>query len=466
MKFGAKIGPRRVRDYEYFAACGTSNVELPSKFALAIDEMAIVKDQGEISGCVSFAISTVAEAHHYKETGEHVVQSPGYIYGNKYCRGDYMGEGMYTDTATNGLRKSGFVRDTEFDIIEEMPEMAATLDEREDLYELGKGRVIKAVVSLNYAVREKRIQAMKEAIYKYRLPIVAVSDRYFGGSHCIVLYGWDDNYDMARAPKNTTKFMFRNSWGTGYKNGGNWYIPDNYIDEAYLLIFDDIALPFTDVHEDEWFYKCVKNSVMSGLIKGTSATTFEPNATMIRGDVAVIIDRLLEKVKSSVNSFILTERQKGRNLKPISSKYSSIAFNDVNSTDYFCSAVVAVNSLGIMNGTGNNMFEPHNSITRAEIATIAVRTLKLICSYFTEQLNISESTLLVNQNVVEEANDVPIDSWYAAYVSDAQSLALMQGDGDGKFRPEASISRAECTAVLYRMFSRVDEVLNKVREIL
>ena len=41
--------------------------------------------------------------------------------------------------------------------------------------------------------------------------------------------------------------------------------------------------PFTDVEESDWFYPHVQWAAGSGVLSGTSATTFEPDAPMTRG---------------------------------------------------------------------------------------------------------------------------------------------------------------------------------------
>lgn len=51
-------------------------------------------------------------------------------------------------------------------------------------------------------------------------------------------------------------------------------------------------------------------------------------------------------------------------------------FVDVKETDWFYEAVKYVYDSGIMNGTSENTFSPHKSLTRAEIATIIYRLLQ------------------------------------------------------------------------------------------
>ncbi|MBO9608468.1 MAG: S-layer homology domain-containing protein [Paenibacillaceae bacterium] len=50
----------------------------------------------------------------------------------------------------------------------------------------------------------------------------------------------------------------------------------------------------------------------------------------------------------------------------------------------------------------------------------------------------------------ESFADVPADAWYAPYVREAQKRGLVEGDGDGNFRPDAGVSREEMMTMLYR----------------
>ena len=63
-----------------------------------------------------------------------------------------------------------------------------------------------------------------------------------------------------------------------------------------MPIFEPITLPFTDVSDKDWFYKSVKNMYFSGMMNGTSATTFEPNKPMTRAEVATMFDRLIKMI--------------------------------------------------------------------------------------------------------------------------------------------------------------------------
>ena len=56
--------------------------------------------------------------------------------------------------------------------------------------------------------------------------------------------------------------------------------------------FTNGVLPFTDVREADWFYDDVVYAYENGLFSGTSATTFSPNASMTRAMLVTVLYRL------------------------------------------------------------------------------------------------------------------------------------------------------------------------------
>ena len=112
--------------------------------------------------------------------------------------------------------------------------------------------------------------------------------------------------------------------------------------------------PFTDVKADSYYYKAVLWAVENGITKGTSDTTFSPNATCTRGQTATFLYRYAGSPAVS-----------GRNY-----------FNDVNATNYYYDAVVWAASEGITTGTSATTFSPADFCTRGQIVTFLYRYLK------------------------------------------------------------------------------------------
>ena len=118
----------------------------------------------------------------------------------------------------------------------------------------------------------------------------------------------------------------------------------------------------------------------------------------------------------------------------IGKDYPSPSFPDVSPASWYYTAVESVAELGLFKGDDNGYFNPSKNITRAEFATVMAKALH-------EDLTGYGGS---------DFTDVSPTAWYAASVAWAKSFGLMQGDGNGKFRPNSPITREEMCAVIYR----------------
>lgn len=99
----------------------------------------------------------------------------------------------------------------------------------------------------------------------------------------------------------------------------------------------------------------------------------------------------------------------------------------------------------IVNGVGEDKFEPNRGVTRAEFAKIVVQALDLISGTPTGGFKDTNPT-----------------AWYADSVGTAVQLGLFSGYPDGTFHPAQAISRQEAFAVLSRALklAEVDSVFS------
>lgn len=283
-----------LRDYDYEQVCGcVSGAEMfPTKYSIPRENTGTLKDQGQISACVAEVIAQIAEENYRRQFGEGKEMSEGFIYGALRTEG-YTGEGMVTSIAMKRWTEIGTVTKEEFDQLVEMPDMKELVEKFPHLYDLAQTFKLKGFTSLAYADRTKRDQCVKDALTKYKYGLVAVSQKYFiGGSHCIMITGWDDEKG---------KYEFKNSWGEDYGTDGYSYIPKEQVNEIYLPLFEDLTLPFTDVKETDWYYKPIKNMYFTGLLKGKTATTFEPNTPITRAEVATIMERIMGRIDNKLD---------------------------------------------------------------------------------------------------------------------------------------------------------------------
>ena len=118
---------------------------------------------------------------------------------------------------------------------------------------------------------------------------------------------------------------------------------------------------FADVAEGDWYNAYVNWAVDKKVVNGMSETEFSPKATITREQLATVISNCIS------NGLL--------NGGTPAAEVSEFA-DSAEIADYAKSAVTLVQSLGIVNGMGDNMFVPKGSATRAQAAKIL--------SYFVE----------------------------------------------------------------------------------
>lgn len=114
------------------------------------------------------------------------------------------------------------------------------------------------------------------------------------------------------------------------------------------------TLPFTDVQPGAWYYAAVRWAYRTGLVVGTSPTTFDPNAAVTRQDLAVIL-----------------YEQSGR---PAATGGELAAFPDVGHVaGYAYAALTWAVAQGLVSGVGTAsgaQLAPRGYASRAQVATI------------------------------------------------------------------------------------------------
>lgn len=119
---------------------------------------------------------------------------------------------------------------------------------------------------------------------------------------------------------------------------------------------------------------------------------------------------------------------------------SAMSFPDVDDYLDYAVAVDYVSELGIMVGDDQGNFNPHKTVTRAEMATI-------ICRVLDETKNLSSSTAF---------SDVPTSHWANAYVGKAAELGIVSGYGGGEFGPSDSVTYEQAMTMVIRAIGEGD----------
>ena len=108
-------------------------------------------------------------------------------------------------------------------------------------------------------------------------------------------------------------------------------------------------------------------------------------------------------------------------------------FSDVSTSAYYYEAVKWAQEKGITGGIGNGLFGPNQPCTRAQIITFLWRAAGS-----------------PEPKSMSSFSDVSADSYYAKAVAWAVESGITTGTGDGKFSPDATCTREQAVAFLYR----------------
>ena len=109
----------------------------------------------------------------------------------------------------------------------------------------------------------------------------------------------------------------------------------------------------------------------AGIMAGTSATTFSPDASVTRGSMAVLLDALVREARPGAGAF-------GEDADEFSDvKWDNPnVFNDVNTVSLSTyNAIGRIYELGITKGVGDHQYGPGRLVTRAQMAVFITRAL-------------------------------------------------------------------------------------------
>lgn len=171
------------------------------------------------------------------------------------------------------------------------------------------------------------------------------------------------------------------------------------------------AVSFRDT-QGHWAQDAIDKWSGYGVIQGYD-NNFEPDAPIIRGDMAVIIDRLMDYQEKADNTF-----------------------SDLG-TAYYTDAVLRAAAAGVMKGYDGKV-RPDDPITREEAVCMLARAL-----------SVEGGTGLVGF----ADNSSSISAWAIAYVTAFEQKDYVNGKGGNRFDPQANVTRAEVVQMLDNMIS-------------
>jgi hypothetical protein len=127
-------------------------------------------------------------------------------------------------------------------------------------------------------------------------------------------------------------------------------------------------------------------------------------------------------------------------LSSMSFAFGTTNFEDVTSDNDYAEAINTLVALGVINGYDDGTFKPEQTITRAEMAKLMVITLG-----YGDLVSGSVSSFSDTQG-----------HWADSYIALAAGKGIVIGDGNGEFRPDATVSYNEVYTMLVRGLGYTD----------
>lgn len=169
---------------------------------------------------------------------------------------------------------------------------------------------------------------------------------------------------------------------------------------------------FVDVATGSYYEEAVDWAVENGITKGTTATTFSPNATCTRAQAVTFLWRAAGSPEPETRA---------------------MPFTDIPVGSYYYDAVLWAVENGITKGTSDTTFSPNMTCSRAQIVAFLWRSEKSPAA-----------------GTANPFADVKSDAYYADAVLWAVKENITKGTTNTTFSPDADCTRAQIVTFLHR----------------
>ena len=176
--------------------------------------------------------------------------------------------------------------------------------------------------------------------------------------------------------------------------------------------------PFTDAGSGDWYYEDVLYVYNRGLMEGTGADTFSPDAAVTRGQVVTILWRM---AGSPAVNFAMD-------------------FSDVTEDTWCAEAIRWAASEGIAQGFADGSFGQDVYVSREQLAAFLYREVQRQGGGFTGMWYFP-----LNYPDMEELGAFADEAMHWCVMT-----GVLQGTADGRLAPKATTDRAQLSAILHR----------------
>lgn len=222
----------------------------------------------------------------------------------------------------------------------------------------------------------------------------------------------NDSYNL---PDLAVTSFILSSGGTAYVStygSGIWRFP-NFL--SALSSPTPTVSSFSDVPSSYWAYSAIQLVAAKGIMNGYPNGTFAPNGDITREEFIVALDRAFNVPMAS---------------PPIPSDWTASAWATADVQAALAAGLVQIADYP----SGVDLTQP---ISRQEIARLVVRAT-------------ARAGLAVTTMGAPVFSDVAATSPFYTFIEEAAQAGIVNGEGNGKFDPTATATRAQAATMLWR----------------
>ena len=208
------------------------------------------------------------------------------------------------------------------------------------------------------------------------------------------------------------KYLSAEAYTKGLSRENAIVVNDKPLAEKQKLVVN-----FTDI-SNHWGKNYIIPLAEDGIIKGKSATTFEPDSNITRAEFLTL----------------------ALNVAGIESTAGE-AYADIDAGAWFANTVATAKALGLIdsNMTLDGNFYPDNNITREEMTSVIVKLYE------------SQKTAAQAGDVTVFSDNANFSAWATDSIGKAVALGVVTGNPDGTFNALGNATRAEAAVIFSRL---------------
>ena len=205
------------------------------------------------------------------------------------------------------------------------------------------------------------------------------------------------------------------STGGTAKPSGDAGKPSVRKDSSTAAAKESVSSRFDDVRSAHWFADAVEYVTENGIMNGTAADTFSPNAPATRAMLVTVLYRLAGSPDAD----------------------AAHGFADLTRGAWYVDAVAWAAENGIVDGVGSAQFAPNAHITREQLALILYR--------YAQHCGLDVSAA---EDLSGYADAQSVSPWAQAAMRWAVSAGLISGRSASALAPQSGATRAEIAQLL------------------